>query len=65
MAEMRHDIKKIFFAMGNFVGEGDNPDMKKFFWEKIYPYSQKTILRSELLSELYQIPSKSLRAFFR
>ncbi len=63
MAGIRHDIKNIFFTMGNFVDESDNPDMKKFFWEKIYPYSQKTILRSELLSKLYQIPSESLRAF--
>lgn len=63
MAGMRHDIKNIFFTMGNFVDESDNPDMKKFFWEKIYPYSQKTILRSELLSKLYQIPSEPLRAF--
>ncbi|MDE7015472.1 MAG: hypothetical protein K2P19_12500 [Kineothrix sp.] len=37
--------------------------MKDFFWEKIYPYSQKTISQSELLSRLYQIPSESLRAF--
>lgn len=60
---MRHDIKNIFFTMGNFVNESDNQDMKDFFWEKIYPYSQKTISQSELLSKLYQIPSESLRAF--
>lgn len=39
--------------------------MKDFFWEKIYPYSQKTISQSELLSKLYQIPSESLRAFLK
>lgn len=61
--EMRHDIKNIFFTMGNFVNESSNQDMKDFFWEKIYPYSQKTISQSELLSRLYQIPSESLRAF--
>lgn len=63
MQGMRHDIKNIFFTMGNFVNESDNQDMKDFFWEKIYPYSQKTISQSELLSKLYQIPSESLRAF--
>lgn len=63
MQDMRHDIKNIFFTMGNFVNESDNQDMKDFFWDKIYPYSQKIILRSELLSRLYQIPSESLRAF--
>lgn len=60
---MRHDIKNIFFTMGNYVNESDNQDMKDFFWEKIYPYSQRTISQSELLSRLYQIPSESLRAF--
>lgn len=60
---IRHDIKNIFFTMGNYVNESDNQDMKDFFWEKIYPYSQKTISQSELLSKLYQIPSESLRAF--
>ena len=63
MQGMRHDIKNIFFTMGNFVNGSDNQDMKDFFWEKIYPYSQKTILQSELLSRLYQIPSEPLRAF--
>lgn len=63
MDGMRHDIKNIFFTMGNFVNESNNQAMKDFFWEKIYPYSQKTIIQSELLSRLYQIPSESLRAF--
>lgn len=63
MQGIRHDIKNIFFTMGNFVNGSDNQDMKDFFWKKIYPYSQKTILQSELLSRLYQIPSEPLRAF--
>lgn len=61
--EIRHDIKNIFFTMGNFVNESDNQEMKDFFWEKIYPYSQKAIQKNELLEKLYQIPSESLRAF--
>lgn len=63
MQGIRHDIKNIFFTMGNFVNESSNQDMKDFFWEKIYPYSQKTISQNELLCRLYQIPSESLRAF--
>lgn len=63
MQEMCHDIKNIFFTMGNFVNESSNQDMKDYFWGKIYPYSQKTILQSELLSKLCQIPSEPLRAF--
>ena len=64
LQEMRHDIKNIFFTMGNFVDHSDDLEMKKFFWEKIYPYSVETIRQSELLSILYQIPIESLRAFF-
>lgn len=64
MQEMRHDIKNIFFTMGNFVDQSPNQEMKDFFWQKIYPYSLKTIYQSELLSKLYQIPVESLRAFF-
>lgn len=63
MQEMSHDIKNIFFTMGNFVDRSDDNEMKNFFWEKIYPYSVKTIQQSELLTKLYQIPVESLRAF--
>lgn len=61
---MRHDIKNIFFTMGNFVERSEDQEMKDFFWQNIYPYSEKTIRQSELLSQLCQIPTESLRAFF-
>ncbi len=64
MQEIRHDIKNIFFTMGNFVERSDDPEMKQFFWEKIYPYSEKAIRQSELLSAIYQLPAEALRAFF-
>lgn len=63
MDAMRHDIKNIFFTMGNFVDRSEDQEMKAFFWEKIYPYSLDTIKQSELLSTLFQIPNESLRAF--
>lgn len=63
MGEMRHDIKNIFFTMGNFVNRSDDQEMKTFFWEKIYHYSLDTIRQSELLSTLYQVPNESLQAF--
>ena len=63
MGEMRHDIKNIFFTMGNFVNRSDDQEMKTFFWENIYHYSLDTIRQSELLSTLYQIPNESLQAF--
>lgn len=64
MEEMRHDIKNIFFTMGNFVDRSDDQEMKTFFWENIYRYSLDAIRQSELLSTLYQIPNESLQAFF-
>lgn len=64
MQEMRHDIKNIFFTMGNFVDRSNDMEMKQFFWNKIYPYSVETIRQSELFSKLYQIPVETLRAFF-
>lgn len=64
MQEMRHDIKNIFFTMGSFVDRSDDQEMKDFFWQKIYPYSVRTIETSALLSQLYQIPGEALRAFF-
>lgn len=63
MGAMRHDIKNIFFTMGNFVDRSDDQAMKAFFWEKIYPYSLDTIKQSELLSTLFRIPNEPLRAF--
>ncbi len=64
MKEIRHDIKNIFFTMGNFVDQSNDNEMKDFFWKKIYPYSVETINQSELLSKIYQIPDEPLRAFF-
>lgn len=64
LQNIRHDIKNIFFTMGNFVNDSDNAEMKRFFWEKIYPYSQDTIRQSQLLSSICQLPSEPLQAFF-
>ena len=64
MQDIRHDIKNIFFTMGNFVNESENQEMKDFFWKRIYPYAQDTIRQSELLSSICQLPSEPLRAFF-
>ena len=63
MSELRHDMKNIFLTMGEFVNRSQDPEMKEFFWNKIYPYSTETIRKSELFSALCQIPSEPLRAF--
>lgn len=61
---IRHDMKNIFFTMGGFVDRSNDAEMKAFYWEKIYPYSQDAIHQSELLSAAYQLPNETLRAFF-
>ena len=57
-------MKNIFFTMGGFVDRSGDEEMKAFYWEKIYPYSQNTIQQSELLSAAYRLPDEALRAFF-
>lgn len=64
MQEIRHDIKNIFFTMGGFVDRSNDSEMKDFFWNKIYPYSESTIRQSEFFSSIYQLPNETLRAFF-
>ena len=64
IGDIRHDIKNIFFTMGNFVDRSNDTEMKSFFWKNIFPYSVKTIQQNELLSKIYRIPNESLKAFF-
>lgn len=63
MQEIRHDIKNIFFTMGNYVNRNNDPEMQSFFWEKIYPYADGNIQQNELFSRLYEIPFEPLQAF--
>lgn len=46
------------------MDRSEDEEMKAFYWEKIYPYSQNAIHQSELLSAAYQLPDETLRAFF-
>ena len=62
--KMRHDVKNLFFTMGNFVDRSDDPEMKAFFWEKIYPYAENTVRQSEVLTQVNAIPDGALRSFF-
>ncbi len=63
MANLRHDIKNIFLTMGNFVERSNDSEMKNFFYKKIYPFASEEIEKNYLFSQLYQIPSETLRAF--
>ena len=63
MADIRHDIKNIFLAMGRFVERSDDQEMKDFYSQKIFPFAMEEIEKNYLFSQLYQIPDETLRAF--
>lgn len=63
MENLRHDIKNIFLTMGNFVERSKDAEMKLFYQEKIYPFATEELEKNYLFSQLYQIPSETLRAF--
>lgn len=63
MEGIRHDIKNVFFTMGNYVENSENEEMKQFFWKEIFPFGDKEIENNYLFSRLYLIPDEQLRAF--
>jgi len=63
MAEVRHDIKNVFFTMGSYVNRSDDEEMKEYFWKKIYPFAGESIDRNYIFAQLAQIPSEHIRSF--
>lgn len=63
MENLRHDIKNLFMTMGGFVEKSGDPAMKSFYQEKIYPFALDQIEKNYQFSQLYQIPSETLRSF--
>ena len=63
MENLRHDIKNLFITMGRFVEKSDDLAMKSFYQEKIYPFAIDQIEKNYQFSQLYQIPSETLRSF--
>ena len=63
MENLRHDIKNLFMTMGGFIEKSSDPAMKIFYQEKIYPFALDQIEKNYQFSQLYQIPSETLRSF--
>lgn len=60
---IKHDIKNIFFTMGQYVEESDNEEMKSFYRTKIYPFASDEILKNDLYLKLAIIKNEQLKAF--
>jgi hypothetical protein len=60
---IKHDIKNIFLTMGSFVEGSDDADMRDFYREKISPFANKEIAKSDLLGKLAAIGNEHLKAF--
>lgn len=60
---IKHDIKNIFFTMGQYVEESDNEEMKLFYKTKIYPFASDEILKNDLYSKLMILKNEQLKAF--
>lgn len=63
MENLRHDTKNLFMTMGGFVEKSSDSAMKIFYQEKIYPFALDQIEKNYQFSQLYQIPSETLRSF--
>lgn len=63
LADIRHDIKNLFFTMGSFVERSSDKEMQSFYREKIFPFAMGELQKNYTFSQLYQIPDETLRAF--
>lgn len=61
--EIKHDIKNIFYAMGQFVEKSDDMEMKKFYTENINPYAEEAIKKNDLYQRLAPIKNEQFKAF--
>jgi hypothetical protein len=60
---LKHDIKNIFLTMASFVEKSDDRDMKTFYQEKISPFADDEMLKSDLYAKLSRIDEERLKAF--
>lgn len=60
---IKHDIKNIFFTMGQFVENSNDKDMKEFYQSKISPFAASEIKKGDLYGKLISISNEPLKAF--
>ena len=60
---IKHDIKNIFLAMSGFVERSGDAEMQNFYREKISPFANDEIAKSDLYGKLAAINDEQLKAF--
>jgi hypothetical protein len=61
--DIKHDIKNLFFTMGQYVERSGDMDFKQFYSEKIFPFAESEIQKNDLYAKLMLIENEQLRAF--
>ena len=60
---IKHDIKNIFLTMGTFVEQSGDAEIRAFYREKISPFANEEIAKSDLYGKLAAIDNEQLKAF--
>lgn len=61
---MKHDLKNIFFTMGEYVERSQDEEMKVYYREHIIPFAGQELKTNDLYVQLQEIQNEPLRAFF-
>ena len=62
---IKHDIKNIFITMGDFVERSGDREMRDYFKEKISPFADDELAKSDMFGKLAAIDNEYLKAVFR
>ena len=60
---IKHDIKNIFLTMSGFVERSGDAEMQAYYHDKIFPFANDEIAKSDLYGKLVVIDSEQLKAF--
>ena len=62
---IKHDIKNIFITMGDYIERSGDMEMRDYFREKISPFVDDEIAKSDMFGRLASIDNEHLKAIFR
>lgn len=60
---IKHDIKNVFYTMGQYVEDSGNSEMQIFYKEKIYPFAADEIAKNDIYTKLNVINNEQFKAF--
>ena len=63
MREIKHDIRNIFFTMGEYVDRSNDQTLIEYYHEKVVPFASQEFKMNDLYVSLQKVRSESLRAF--